>query len=253
MVERWFARGFVQELDVKKFFKTTDHYSTVSSMFFNASCRSRLKAHHNNVTTCGGRAKLRESVRGVSGSPFQAGFRRVFRRVRKRDTVNYVDSDSPRPLLVHSDVKACTVYAVNVVGGSRRLVRGCLFSKNSRFYIVANNGIGTARLVTTLVGRGRDFARNVGFTRDIVRKATSVLVLGRNKTVVTTHSHLNELPILVKGGTSKCYTSFRSFTCRGLNCSFRGRLNPNRVMRFATRNLTRLGPPNRRVQVYTFL
>ncbi len=180
--------------------------------------------------------KLRESVRGVRGSPFEAGFRRVFSRVRNRSTVNYVDSASPRPVVVHSDVNACSVYVVNVVHGTRRLAGRCIRAANNRFGTVANKTVGRARLITTVVDYGRAFTRNVTFTRSGVRNATSVLVLQSGNGVVYTHSELNEVPMVLNGNRSNCYISFRSFTFVGLNCGIRHSLNPNRVVRFGTSN-----------------
>ncbi len=189
----------------------------------------------------------------MRGSPFEAGFRSIFSRVRNGDTVNYVDSCSPRPLLVASGINACTVYIVNRVGGCSTLVGRFLSFNNNRFLTVSSKGIGSARLITTLVSRGSGFDSNVQFTRSSVSNAVSVLVVGGSNDLVTTHSGLNELPVVVTRGRANRYMSFRDFTTRGLNCAPYRRLNTNRVISVAASGVRILMGPGGGVGVYSFL
>lgn len=237
---------------VNKVFKMTSGSDYVLSLFFKVSCRSRLKAHENKVTICSGGHNFSHIVRGVRGTPFEAGFSNSVNRVRKGLKVKYVSSGRPRPLLIHSRLNGFTVAAIKGVGGVSRLVTGYFGGKYARFLRVDKKDMGPARVMTTLVGRGSGVVRKVHCTRRIVRNSVAVLVLAPGK-VLTTHSHLKEAPLVIKGGRSTYYMSFRDFTCLGLKCRSLGRLNPKRVITIAPSNIRALRGPKRRVQVYSFL
>lgn len=236
---------------VDKFFKTTLGSSYIFSMFFKASCRSRLKAEQTNVIFCK-RSNFSESVRGVRGAPFQAGFSDSVRRVEKGLKLNYVSSCRTRPLVIHSRRNACTLTAISGVGGVSRLARRVVRGKDARFLRVDNNSVGTARLITALVGRGSGLVRKVHCTRREVSNALALLLLAPSN-LCYTHSELKEAPMIVNEGRSNCYTIFRSYSCLGLRCRSSHRLNPKRVTMLAPRKMGALITPKGSVHVYAFL
>lgn len=178
------VRGSGALFAVNNFFKAVSGSTYSASLFCNASCGSRLKAQHNNVTACSGRTNFAHSVRGLRDSCFHAGFRPTLSGFIKGTKVNVVDSASTRPVIVGSRLNGFTVIAITGVGGVRRLRRS-LLGTGVRFSRLDSNGAGRARLMTLLVARKGSFIRNVRGICSQIGNSYSVLLLARSNVVIT--------------------------------------------------------------------
>jgi len=222
----------------------------VDDLYYGTDYHSHLGTKNAGMAVFDGK-EFKYDIKGISSQAFRPQLHEFKRHVRANSGIGVISDYEPQPLLIHSKLGDFAIVHVGKIRNVEEIVESA-HNKNSHFSEMSSGKINPTEVVSSLIGKGKNYADGIEIMQNSIEGSSSIMILTKDG-IYLSRDKFGRTPIVT--GKKNGATAATLETCAFQNNGFKIEryLGPGEIGIITNKGYEQIKKPNENLQICSFL